>query len=94
MGSFGRNIDGKEVVEKTKVRDKPWGTLPPLFKLNDCQRCGAKQADKDIYTAFYGFLKDVGSGWKVVCKKCGNDSDRFYKYESDAVKKWNEGDEQ
>lgn len=91
MGSWGRIVNGKETVDKIKVKEKCWGDKPPLFRLNPCPKCGSTQDDQKVYTVFFGYNKADGKyGWKVICKTCKFNSTRFYINENDAVTEWNE----
>ena len=89
MGSYGRLIGGKEVIEKVHNPNSPWRNIKPV-PLRDCPKCGAKQSDRLVATAYFGF-KIGADGWKVYCRNCWNQT-VFCPTMEDAVKLWNEGD--
>lgn len=91
MGFFGKNIDGMEVVVKTRSKDVLWNERPPLYHINPCIRCEATQADKQVYTIYFGFCEGK-DGWKVICQNCGHNSDRFFPTEKAAIDNWNGDD--
>ena len=88
MGYYGRNVNGKEVVTITKVKEFLWSERQPLYTLANCKECNASQADKQVYTAYFGF-REGADGWKVICKHCGNESLNFFATEPEAVEDWN-----
>lgn len=91
MGFYGRNIDGKEVIERVRIKDVLWGQNPPRYLLRPCQECGATQEpDRKVDTVYYGF-REGSDGWKAVCIDCGKET-RFYRDEADAAREWNGGD--
>lgn len=88
MGYYGKNVNGKEVVTITKVKEFLWSERQPLYTLANCKECNASQADKQVYTAYFGF-REGADGWKVICKHCGNESLHFFLTEPEAVEDWN-----
>ena len=89
MGSYGRQIDGREVIEKVHNEKSPWRNIVRL-KLNDCPKCGAKQDDRLLACTYFGF-KVGADGWAAYCRECKATTAFCGTYE-EAVEKWNEGD--
>ena len=89
MGSYGRRIDGEEVIEKIRNGDSPW-RKDLRAKLNDCPKCGAKQEDGRIACSYFGFRLNA-DGWAAYCRECKTSTVFCPTYEA-AVNKWNEGD--
>ena len=89
VGSYGRQIDGVEVVEKVHNEKSPWRNIVPDV-LKDCPRCGAKQSDRMLACSYFGF-KINADGWAAYCRNC-KASTPFCETHDKAIKKWNEGD--
>ena len=88
MGYYGKKVNGKEDITITKVKEFLWSERQPLYTLANCKECNASQADKQVYTAYFGF-REGADGWKVICKHCGNESLHFFPTEPEAVEDWN-----
>lgn len=88
MGCYGKKVNGKEIVTVRKVKEILWSERKPLYTLVNCKKCNASQADKQVYTAYFGFHEGA-DGWKVICKHCGNESLHFFPTEPEAVEDWN-----
>ena len=89
MGSYGRQIEGQEVVVKVHNDKSPWRNTIPVA-LNDCPKCGAKQNDRLVACTYFGF-KVNEDGWAAYCREC-KATTVFCGTLEEAVKKWNEGD--
>ena len=91
MGSYGRLVDGKEVVSKFHSKNSRWSRHIILHKLKPCPKCGATQEDNNsVRAAYYGFCEGK-DGWIIACKKCRNQT-KYYRTEIEAVNEWNGGD--
>ena len=89
MGSYGKLIDGIEVIEKVHNDKSPWRNIKPL-PLNDCPKCGARQDERMLACGYFGF-KINADGWAAYCRSCQASTGFCDSYE-EAVKQWNEGD--
>lgn len=89
MGSYGKLIDGIEVIEKVHNDKSPWRNIVPV-RLNNCPVCGAEQVNRKVACTYFGFC--VGAdGWAAYCREC-NASTSFCHTQEEAVNKWNKGD--
>lgn len=88
MGSIGRQVDGKEVIEKFYGGKGKWSDIKPKYALRNCPVCGATQADNKVLLGYFGF-NSVDDGWVAYCMNCHHRT-KFYRKEIDAAGEWNE----
>lgn len=92
MGFYGKQIDGKEVVIKTRAKDVLWDEQKPDYYLHRCPKCGAEQRRVGgVGLMFVGAI-DSG-GWRVICNDCLYMVGDLCATWFEAVDKWNEGDD-
>ena len=88
MGWCG-TYDGNLIRLETSYKKR--SECPPMWVLNPCPKCGAKQKEKRV-TLWGVFANKDNKGWVVICSDCHYTPRKFCSTEQEAVEMWNGGD--